>query len=156
MTLEDAGRACKTLPVSDELILASDEDRSRVIARLQQARVEGRLTAEELAQRVEAAEHARTIGDLELTLAGLPRPPERSQHMAVAAAETEGYGGGAIAAGVLLTLLVPFGDIAAVIIALAKLSDERVPARRAQLRLWALGSAVLVLLKLVALLLFVA
>jgi hypothetical protein len=55
----------------------------------------------------------------------------------------------------VLTLLVPFGDVAAVVIALAKLSDEQVPARRSQLKVWAIASAVLVLLKLLLILLVV-
>jgi hypothetical protein len=42
--------------MSDDLTtLASDEERARTVARLEQARIEGRLTVEELAQRVDAA-----------------------------------------------------------------------------------------------------
>ena len=140
--------------MSDDPILASDEERARTVTRLEQARIEGRLTVEELAQRVAAANHARTHGDLELTLTGLPRPAATGLGPP-APTGTQGYGAGAIAAAVLLTLLVPFGDIAAVIIALAKLGDEHVPARRSQLKLWAIGAAAFIALKVVLVLLLV-
>jgi uncharacterized protein DUF1707 len=141
--------------MSDDLTtLASDEERARTVARLEQARIEGRLTVEELAQRVDAANHARTHGELELTLSGLPRAAP-SAVAPLGPPATPGYGGGAIAGAVVLTLLVPFGDVAAVVIALAKLSDEQVPARRSQLKVWAIASAVLVLLKVLLILLVV-
>jgi len=141
--------------VSDDLILASNEDRARAVSRLQQAQVEGRLTVEELASRVEAAQHARTVGDLESVLTGLPRAPAvHAAYSPIAAAE--GYGAGAMLAVALVTLLVPFADLVGLVVALAKLQDERVPARRSQLRLWAMGSGALVLLKVLVLLLVVA
>ena len=54
-------------------LLVSDADRERVIARLRVAGGEGRLTLEELAERVERADAARTRGDLEAVTADLPQ-----------------------------------------------------------------------------------
>ncbi|HTT52070.1 MAG TPA: DUF1707 domain-containing protein [Streptosporangiaceae bacterium] len=56
----------------DEHIRASDADRDRVTARLREHFAEGRLTRDELDERVTAALHARTFGDLRGPLADLP------------------------------------------------------------------------------------
>ena len=53
----------------------SDRDRHRAVGRLREAFAEGRLTSEELAQRLDAALVARTEVDLAEILADLPRPP---------------------------------------------------------------------------------
>jgi hypothetical protein len=54
----------------------SDADREATVARLRVAGGEGRLTLEELAERVERADAARTRGDLDALTADLPaRPP---------------------------------------------------------------------------------
>ncbi len=58
----------------DEHIRASDADRDRVTARLREHFAEGRLTRDELDERVTAALHARTFGDLRGPLADLPEP----------------------------------------------------------------------------------
>jgi hypothetical protein len=50
----------------------SDADRETVVARLRVAGGEGRLTLEELAERVELADAARTHGDLDALTADLP------------------------------------------------------------------------------------
>lgn len=50
----------------------SDADREATVVRLQQAAGEGRLTVEELAERVERADAARTAGELEALTADLP------------------------------------------------------------------------------------
>ena len=50
----------------------SDADRETAVARLRVAGGEGRLTLEELAERVERADAARTHGDLEELMADLP------------------------------------------------------------------------------------
>jgi len=56
----------------------SDADRERVASRLRDHYAEGRLTAEELDERVTAALKAKTTGDLRRVLADLPGPgPER-------------------------------------------------------------------------------
>jgi hypothetical protein len=50
----------------------SDADREATVVRLREAGGEGRLTLEELADRVERADAARTWGDLEAVTADLP------------------------------------------------------------------------------------
>jgi Domain of unknown function (DUF1707)/Cell wall-active antibiotics response 4TMS YvqF len=50
----------------------SDADREAVVVRLRQAGGEGRLTFEELSERVERADAARTAGELEAVTADLP------------------------------------------------------------------------------------
>src|SRR5215213_10004885 len=56
---------------------ASDADRERVVEQLRQHHVEGRLTVEELTERTERADAARTLGDLDALGADLPplQPP---------------------------------------------------------------------------------
>jgi hypothetical protein len=70
--------------------LASDADREVICARLQEAHVHGRLTLEEMSQRLEAALKARTRGELLPLIQDLPSPPgpvvgppARNWHMAV-------------------------------------------------------------------------
>ena len=58
----------------DEHIRASDADRDRITARLQEHFAEGRLTRDELDERVAAALHAKTFGELRPVLADLPEP----------------------------------------------------------------------------------
>lgn len=58
-------------------IRASDADRDRVAALLQEHHAEGRLSAEEFGERVDAALHARTIGELDELLADLPHVDRR-------------------------------------------------------------------------------
>src|SRR5215211_8013658 len=56
---------------------ASDADRERFVETLRQHHVDGRLTADELAERTERAYAARTFGDLDALAADLPplHPP---------------------------------------------------------------------------------
>lgn len=56
----------------DERIRASDADRDRVAARLREHFADGRLTREELDERLTAALNAKTYGDLKRVLADLP------------------------------------------------------------------------------------
>ena len=58
-------------------IRASDADRDRVAALLQEHHAEGRLTAEEFSERLDAALHARTVGELDELLADLPHVDRR-------------------------------------------------------------------------------
>ena len=58
----------------DDRIRTSDADRERVTARLRDHFAEGRLTREELDERVTAALNARTFGELRRVLADLPEP----------------------------------------------------------------------------------
>jgi hypothetical protein len=59
-------------------VLASDSDREAVSGQLSSALAEGRLTAEEHAERVESAYGARTVGELGALTADLPAPGENS------------------------------------------------------------------------------
>lgn len=58
----------------DDRIRASDADRERIASRLREHYAEGRLTSEELEERVAAALSARTYGDLRHVMADLPEP----------------------------------------------------------------------------------
>jgi len=53
--------------------LCSDRDRETIAQRLRDAHVDGRLDADELSTRLDAALSARTYGDLERSLRGLLR-----------------------------------------------------------------------------------
>jgi hypothetical protein len=57
-----------------ELVRASDIERDEAAERLRQAGVEGRLTAEELEDRLASAFRAQTRGELDALVADLPRP----------------------------------------------------------------------------------
>lgn len=61
---------------------ASDADREQVVDRLRGAAAEGRLAAHELEHRVEAALRALTYGELDATVADLPRPLQRRRSAA--------------------------------------------------------------------------
>lgn len=56
----------------NDRIRASDADRERIAARLREHYAEGRLTREELDERITAALNARTYGDLRGVMADLP------------------------------------------------------------------------------------
>jgi hypothetical protein len=58
----------------DDRIRVSDADRDRVAARLRDHFAEGRLTQEELDERISAALSAKTFGDLRPLMADLPEP----------------------------------------------------------------------------------
>jgi uncharacterized protein DUF1707 len=67
------GRRITVRRVSDRPELrVSDQDREATVARLRVAGGEGRLTLEELADRVELADAARTQSDLDALIADLP------------------------------------------------------------------------------------
>lgn len=57
----------------------SDADREAAVVRLREAGGEGRLTLEELAERVERADGARTRGDLDALTADLPAATARAR-----------------------------------------------------------------------------
>jgi hypothetical protein len=64
---------------------ASDADRERFVEALRQHHVDGRLTADELAERTERAYAARTLGDLDALATDLPPLPSPSPAPAPAA-----------------------------------------------------------------------
>lgn len=59
-------------PAADDHIRTSEADREDAMARLRDHYTEGRLTYEELGERITAALNARTFGDLRRVLADLP------------------------------------------------------------------------------------
>ena len=69
-------------------VRASDAERERVMSRLREAAAEGRLTFEELADRVEAAAHAVTRSDLALLTEDLPDEPSPERSSVAAAVPT--------------------------------------------------------------------
>jgi hypothetical protein len=58
----------------DDRIRVSDADREGVTARLREHFAEGRLTPEELDQRISATLNAKTFGDLRSVMTDLPEP----------------------------------------------------------------------------------
>lgn len=60
--------------MNNDGIRVSDADRERVTARLRDHFAEGRLSAEELEERIAAALNAKTVGDLRRVLVDLPEP----------------------------------------------------------------------------------
>ena len=67
----------------DDHIRVSDADRERVTSRLREHFAEGRLTSDELDERVSAALNAKTFGDLRPLMTDLPEPvpvPPRASH----------------------------------------------------------------------------
>ncbi|WP_406093058.1 DUF1707 domain-containing protein [Streptomyces sp. NBC_01013] len=63
-----------TAPAEPVVIRASDADRDRIADILREAMAEGRLTADEHAERVDAVYRAKTMGELEPLVRDLPTP----------------------------------------------------------------------------------
>jgi hypothetical protein len=62
-------------------IRASDEDRQRVVAALEQHTGAGRLTLDEFASRVDVAVGARTLSELAAVTSDLPAAEERHREL---------------------------------------------------------------------------
>ena len=60
--------------IRNERIRVSDADREQITARLREHFAEGRLTRDELDERVTAALNAKTVGDLRRVMVDLPEP----------------------------------------------------------------------------------
>ncbi|MCX4789067.1 MULTISPECIES: DUF1707 SHOCT-like domain-containing protein [unclassified Streptomyces] len=71
-------------PAEPAGIRASDADRDRIADILREAMAEGRLTAEEHAERVDAVYRAKTVGELEPLVRDLPDPSGASRPAAAA------------------------------------------------------------------------
>src|SRR6201995_4066941 len=71
------GSEADVMPPGSSRIRASDADRDRVAALLQEHHAEGRLSAEEFSERLDIALHARTMGELDELLAELPHVDRR-------------------------------------------------------------------------------
>ncbi|MEU1265767.1 DUF1707 domain-containing protein [Streptomyces cellulosae] len=76
MDLQKHAQQPDTTPRSSEL-RASDADRDRIVELLHDAHAEGRLTADEHAERVEGVLTAKTLGELERFVRDLPAAHER-------------------------------------------------------------------------------
>lgn len=63
-----------TARAEPDVIRASDADRDRIADILREAMAEGRLTADEHAERVDAVYRAKTVGELEPLVRDLPTP----------------------------------------------------------------------------------
>jgi hypothetical protein len=79
----------------NELVRVSDAERERAIASLRGHLVDGRLTLDDFAERVDAAYHARTAQELAMTAEGLPlamprRKPKRITASVFGNAERQG------------------------------------------------------------------
>ncbi|MFD7498844.1 DUF1707 domain-containing protein [Streptomyces sp. NPDC059832] len=77
-------------PAEPAGIRASDADRDRIADILREAMAEGRLTAEEHAERVDAVYRAKTVGELEPLVRDLPAPPGTARSVAAPAYGHEG------------------------------------------------------------------
>jgi hypothetical protein len=151
-----AGAAMADYAGMDETTLASNADRERVVSRLAEAHVEGRLTVEELDRLSGAAHSARTLRDLDVLVANLPRPPATAPQRPGALVPAPGpYTGGQIAGATALTVLAPMGRLIGLVVALSMLRGEQLPERRRMLRVWASVCAVVLTIELLAVLIFV-
>jgi hypothetical protein len=74
-----SGSALRVTDIDRDL-RASDADRDRVAEQLREHAGTGRLSVDELAERLDAVFAARTLGELESPLADLPRA-ERAHHL---------------------------------------------------------------------------
>ena len=117
--------------MTDE-VLASDRDREQVAAALRDATAEGRLSVDELSERLDQAYGARTRAELDRAVVGLPARPLPTGD--------EGYPVWGVVGAVAGTVLVPFGSLVAFVSGLVLLRTEHVPARRLQLKLWVAGA----------------
>ncbi|MGE4425841.1 MAG: DUF1707 domain-containing protein [Solirubrobacteraceae bacterium] len=79
-------QAVSPVTAATPAIRASDAERDAAVERLRDAAGEGRLTFEELADRLDAATRAVHRGDLDLLVADLPAPAPTATGAAVAAA----------------------------------------------------------------------
>ena len=134
--------------------LASDADREHAVALLREHHAAGRLTADELGDRIAQAYRARTHADLGAVMAGLPTTLPAAGEAAVPAVRG-GYTGGQVAAAALVTFLVPFGHVIALVTSAVMLRDEQVPERRRMLQVWLAASITLLVIDAVLILLFV-
>src|SRR4030081_2213518 len=83
-----------------------DADRQGVVAELQRHYIDGRLTSDELGERVAEALHARTFGELAKPLGDLPKLPDSTSIEPVEAPQDDWQDGGfALPVGAILVLI---------------------------------------------------
>jgi hypothetical protein len=99
----------------DDRIRVSDADRERVAERLREHFAQGRLSSEELDERISAALGAKTFGDLRRIMTDLPEP-ELVQPRASRSAPWGGRPGGVFVRGPRLFPLAMLALIAALVI----------------------------------------
>lgn len=99
----------------DDRIRVSDADRERVAERLREHFAQGRLSSDELDERITAALGAKTFGDLRRIMTDLPEP-ELVQPQASRSAPWGGRPGGVFVRGPRLFPLAIFALIAALVI----------------------------------------
>ncbi len=99
----------------DDRIRISDADRERVTARLREHFAEGRLSPEELEERISAALSAKTFGELRHTMADLPDPAPAPE-LARQSPAWAGRRGGVFRSGPRLLPLAVFALAAALVI----------------------------------------
>jgi hypothetical protein len=101
----------------DDRIRISDADRERVTARLREHFAEGRLSREELEERISAALSSKTFGELRHTMADLPDPaPALTPDLARQSAAWSGRPGGVFRRGPRLVPLAIVALVAALMI----------------------------------------
>ncbi|GGU77587.1 hypothetical protein GCM10010211_49390 [Streptomyces albospinus] len=112
---KDAARP-QAKPVAEADLRASDADRDRIAEILREALAEGRLDAEEHAERIDAVYRAKTLGELEPVVRDLPVAGERGRQPGPAyEAEPAGH--------------LPDQNLVAIFSAAARKGRWRVPAR---------------------------
>lgn len=99
----------------DDRIRVSDADRERVAERLREHFAQGRLSSEELDERISAALGAKTFGDLRRIMTDLPEP-ELVRPQARGSAPWGGRPGGVFVRGPRLFPLAMLALIAALVI----------------------------------------
>jgi hypothetical protein len=100
----------------DDRIRISDADRERAAAQLREHFAEGRLSSEELDERIAAALSAKTFGELRRTLADLPEPAMEPRQAGPAAAPWAGRPAPVFRRGPRLFPLVVLALVAALVI----------------------------------------
>ncbi|MFG2209991.1 DUF1707 domain-containing protein [Streptomyces sp. NPDC048638] len=81
-----------TKPVAEAELRASDADRDRIAEILREALAEGRLDAEEHAERIDVVYRAKTMGELEPVVRDLPAASGRSRSHSATASGAYAYG----------------------------------------------------------------
>ena len=101
--------------MTDDRIRISDADRERVAARLREHFAEGRLSSDELDERITAALSAKTVGDVRRIMADLPDPAPTPQRALQSPPWATGHGA-VYRGGPRILPLAVFALIAALVI----------------------------------------
>jgi hypothetical protein len=108
--------------MADRSILrASDADREQTAERLRRASTEGRITADELEDRIHGALSARTYGELDVLVDDLPSHRPRVAHPAPTSSKTSGLAVASLVMGFLW--MGGMGSLVALILGLLAKSE---------------------------------